>query len=123
MTLAIRVRVFAFSNQQPLLQQQTYFSQLLFSLPVTLLHGDSCPVGLGCLQALGGHSGLSEADKNGVVGPSSSIQTNKVPVVTEFMAVNRKEEECYTYIPDKLHQHHSDIKYVEFPIFLFKQEK
>lgn len=76
-----------------------------------LLQADPEPVDLGCLKALCGHSGITEADKNGVVGPTSAIQTNKVLLVDGQLAINRKEQKYYKYIHDKLRQR-SEIKYV-----------
>lgn len=75
-----------------LLQQHTYLFQLFFSLLVMLFQADSCPVDLGCLEALGGHSGITEAYKNGIVGPSSAIQTNNILLVRGQLAINRKVE-------------------------------
>lgn len=72
---------------------------MFFDLLVMLLQADPYPVDPGCLEALGGHSGIAEADKNGVVGPTSAIQTNKVLLVEGQLAINRKEEKYYTYIP------------------------
>lgn len=55
-----------------------------------LLHADSCPVHPGCLEALSGHSGITEAYENGVVWPTGAIQTNKGFLDDGQLAINRK---------------------------------
>lgn len=51
----------------------THLSEPFFSLPVMLLLANFNPVGIGSLETLRGHSGISEADKDGVVAPTSTI--------------------------------------------------
>jgi len=77
------------------LQLHKYLFQLLFSLPVILLLTVSTPVNLGCLEALSGHSGVIKTDKYGVVGPTSTIQTNEV-LADGHLATNRNNEK-YKY--------------------------
>lgn len=69
------------SGRQTSLQNNTHLFQLLFCLEVMLLQTDSFPVDLGCLDALGGHGGISETNKDGVMGAASAIQTNKTLLV------------------------------------------
>lgn len=81
-----------------MISKETYRFQLFFCLFVTLLQANPRPVDLGRLEALYGHSGFIEADKNGVVGPAGAIQTNKI-LVKGHLAVNRKEETYYNGLP------------------------
>lgn len=63
---------------EPRLQLCKYLFQLFFSQLVGLLQAVSCPVNRGCLEALWGHNWIIIADKYGIVGPASTIQTDEV---------------------------------------------
>lgn len=75
---------------------------MFLGLLVALLHADSLPVEFRRLEALARDSWVIEAEKDGVVGPTSSIQTDEVALV-QGLAVNRKEKKKCERFPDTLH--------------------